>query len=155
MNNKATMRIKVIGVSLVLLVIAAQFFRPDKVIKNQTDITAFLNETQPSVEVQEILVTACFDCHSNNTKYPWYSEITPINFWMKDHIDEGTEELNFSDWASYSLKRKKHKMEEIWEEIEENEMPLNSYLITHSDAKLSEDEKSKMVSWAKKQFNDY
>ena len=119
----------------------AQFFQPEK---NEGDITSIYSyilyaETNPSAKVQTILKNACFDCHSNNTRYPWYSKITPVNYWMADHIKVGKKKLNFSKWSEYSLKRKEHKMEELWEEVEEKEMPLNSYTWTHFDAQLTDE----------------
>jgi len=96
-----------------------------------------------------------FDCHSNTTNYPWYFNVTPVNYWIADHIEEGKSELNFSKWASYSLKRKEHKMDEVWEEVKKKKMPLDSYTWTHSEANLSQDEIDLVVSWAQKVQADY
>lgn len=148
-------KVKTIGYVVVALVIIGQFFRPEKNSGDESSLTSFYSETQPSNEVQGILKKACLDCHSNTTHYPWYASITPINYWLKHHIDEGKEELNFSEWTTYSVKRKKHKMEEIAEEIEENEMPLSSYLITHTEAKLTDEETTLIVNWAKEQYGKY
>ena len=118
-------------------------------------LKAFVEETKPSIEVQNILSKACYDCHSNNTNYLWYSNFTPVNYWMADHIVEGKEELNFSEWSSYSTKRKKHKMEEVYEEVEKKHMPISPYLITHSEANLTDEEIKLIVDWAKEQHNNY
>ncbi len=141
--------VKKIGWALLIALIIAQFFRPDKNEGDLTSITAFVEETKPSEEVQVILKNTCYDCHSNFTRYPWYNSITPINYWMADHVDHGKDELNFSDWANYSLKRKEHKMEEVYEEVEEKHMPLDSYTWTHRDANLSDEEIALVVNWAK------
>ena len=144
---------KIVGWAVVTLVVA-QFFSPQK-NEGNLNMDAFLAETKPSKEVQKILEISCFDCHSNVTKYPWYSKITPVNFWMEHHVEEAKDELNFSNWSAYSLKRKEHKFEEIYEEVEEKEMPLNSYTWTHTEANLSQEQISSIVNWAKEVQANY
>lgn len=139
---------KILWLLLIVFVIA-QFFGPEK---NQGDITAiepFLAETNPPENVKQILKESCFDCHTDVTRYPWYFNITPVNYWIADHIDHGKDELNFSKWAEYSLKRKEHKMEEVWEEVKKKEMPLDSYTWTHGDANLTDEQIEALVAWAK------
>lgn len=140
---------------LLIALLVAQFFGPDKNDGDITAITSFTNETKPPENVHKILKTTCFDCHSNVTRYPWYNKITPINYWMADHIRHGKEELNFSEWSSYSLKRKEHKMEEVHEEVEKKKMPLESYTWTHYDARLSEEQIEAIVNWAKSVQSEY
>ena len=139
--------LKKIGLFLLLVFIVAQFFSPEKNQGNTEDLTAFLNETKPSPEVKTILETTCFDCHSSNTKYPWYDKITPINFWLNEHVEDGKKHLDFSKWSDYSIKRKDHKFEELAEEVEEKKMPLPSYTWTHGDAKLSDSQIKAVVDW--------
>lgn len=139
--------LKKIGLVLLLVFIVAQFFSPEKNQGNTEDLTAFLNETKPSSEVKTILETTCFDCHSSNTKYPWYDKITPINFWLNEHVEDGKKHLDFSKWSDYSIKRKDHKFEEIAEEVEEKKMPLPSYTWTHGDANLSDAQIQAVVDW--------
>lgn len=139
---------RVAGIVLVVLIIS-QFFQPKQNVKGYVAIDEFLLETKASDNVKKILAKACFDCHTNKTEYPWYSKITPVNFWMAHHIEEGKEHLNFDAWNSYSLKRKEHKIEEVYEEVEEKHMPLKSYTLTHGDAKLTEEEVNLIVAWAK------
>ena len=98
-------------------------------------------------DVKNILQSSCYDCHSNNSIYPIYASIQPIAWWLQHHIDEGKEELNFSEFAGYSPRRRFHKLEEIKEQIVENEMPLYSYTIVHTQAKLSEQQKSILINW--------
>lgn len=147
--------VKKILLLLLVVLIIAQFFGPEK---NEGDITAietFIAETNPPENVKQILKESCFDCHSDVTKYPWYFNITPVNYWMADHVEHGKDELNFSKWAEYSLKRKEHKMEEVWEEVKEKEMPLDSYTWTHSEANLTDEQIEVLVSWAKTSQADY
>ncbi len=140
--------VKKIAVVLLGVLIGMQFFQPEK---NQTEaadyVALFETETAPPAPVKQLLKTACYDCHSNHTVYPWYGNIAPISYWLDEHIEHGKEELNFSDWASYSAKKKEHKLEEMAEEVEEGEMPLNEYTWTHSEARLTEDQKKILMDW--------
>jgi hypothetical protein len=95
------------------------------------------------------LKETCYDCHSDYTRYPWYNNITPINYWLAGHVDHGKEELNFSNWAEFSTKKKDHKLEEIEELVVAKEMPLESYTITHSEAKLTDAQIQSVVDWVK------
>ncbi len=98
-------------------------------------------------EIGNIIRNSCYDCHSNETKYPWYSKVAPVSWILKNHIQEGREHLNFSDWGNYSIEKRANLLEEIKEEIEKNEMPLRSYTIIHSNAKLSSNSKKLVLDW--------
>ena len=135
---------------LLIAFVVMQFFRPEK---NQADVTHasyFETETRPDDEVLIVLKSACYDCHSDNTRYPWYNNIAPVNYWLDDHIRHGKGELNFSDWESYSADKKDHKLEEIIDEVKKGKMPLDEYTWTHADARLSEDQISAVSAWAAK-----
>ncbi|MCL7752223.1 heme-binding domain-containing protein [Polaribacter sp. Z022] len=147
--------IKKIGFFLLLVLIIVQFFGPEKNEGSLTSLEAFISETNPPENVHKILKESCYDCHSNVTKYPWYSNITPVNYWMNDHVKVGKRKLNFSKWNEYSLKRKEHKMDELHEEVEKKHMPLNSYTWTHTEANLSQDQIDAVVAWGKKVQADY
>lgn len=101
-------------------------------------------------DVNAILDKACYDCHSNHTEYPWYAQIQPVGWWINNHVEDGKEELNFSEFASMKTKGQLHKLHECIEMIEDNEMPLESYTKIHSDAILTAEEKEKVIEWAKK-----
>lgn len=118
-----------------------QFFRIDMNNPKVDEKNDFIAITSPNHEVESLLRRACYDCHSNETVYPWYAQIAPISWWLKNHIDEGREHLNFSEWGTYKQKRADHKLEECAEEVAEGEMPLDSYTWTHSDADLNADQK--------------
>jgi hypothetical protein len=96
-----------------------------------------------------MLIDKCYDCHSNNTVYPWYYNIQPVAWWMAGHVDEGKEHLNFSEYKKYPAKRAAHKLEEVIEMIDEDEMPLKSYLVAHPEAKLSQQDKDAINTWIK------
>lgn len=141
--------LKKIAFLALIVLLVLQFFGPEKNEGDSTDLQAFLTETNPPASVQAALKVACYDCHSSNTRYPWYSNIEPVSYWMASHVNEGKKELNFSEWSSYSWKRKDHKLEEVIEEIEKGHMPIDSYLWTHSDAKLSETQIKEIADWVK------
>jgi len=109
----------------------------------------FINLTNPSDDISAMLKTACYDCHSHETKYPWYSNIAPVSWWIKGHIDEGKKNLNFSEWGNYPLKKANHKLEESAEEVEEKHMPITPYMFTHPAAKISSEQRTALVDFFK------
>lgn len=139
---------KILWILLIVFIIA-QFFGPEKNEGDIASIDAFLTETNPPNDVKAILKESCFDCHSDVTRYPWYSNITPVNYWLADHVKDGTKHFNVSGWEQNSVKRKDHKFEELIEMVEEKEMPLPSYTWTHTEAKLSDTQIASVISWAK------
>ena len=138
---------KVLIVLLVVFIII-QFFRPKKNVQTTISSNDIVAHMAVPVNVQNILYKACYDCHSNNTTYPWYAEVQPAAWWLDDHIKEGKKELNFSEFASFRLRRQFHKLEEITEVVKDKEMPLESYTVIHSDADLTQEERETLVSWA-------
>ncbi|MEP0214925.1 MAG: heme-binding domain-containing protein [Cellulophaga sp.] len=141
--------LKKILLALLVILIAMQFYRPEK-NSSETDLkTAFLTETNPSKEVQKILATSCYDCHSNTTAYPWYNNIAPVSYWLSDHVKDGKKHLNFSEWENYSIKKKDHKLDEVLETVESGEMPLKEYTWTHTEANLTEAQKQALINWVK------
>jgi hypothetical protein len=146
--------IRKIFVFLLIALIVIQFFHPGK---NQTGGNQPRNIASVyalPANVKTILDKACADCHSNNTVYPWYSKIQPVDWWMAGHVDEGKRELNFDEFATYELRRQYHKLEEISKTVKEEEMPLNSYTWIHKNAILTDEEKNSMIAWADGIRND-
>lgn len=142
--NKKTI-LKIVIATLVII----QFFRIDKTT-TPVDVTKdFISITKPPTKVAEIIKTSCYDCHSNQTNYPWYTNVAPLSWWIGHHIEEGKEHLNFSNWAAYSAKKADHKLEEFYEEVEKGKMPLASYTKLHAAAKLSSADKELLISWVK------
>jgi hypothetical protein len=134
---------------VVAIFIIIQFFRIDKTNPAINLADDFIEIAKPSEEIAVLLKSACYDCHSNQSEYPWYSNIAPVSWWVKDHINEGRDELNFSKWSTYSVKKKDHKLEEMAEELEEGEMPLKPYPLTHPEARLSDSQKEELINWIK------
>lgn len=104
------------------------------------------------IEIQNMMKSACYDCHSYETKEPWYFNIAPVSWWLVDHVNEGREHLNFSTWGKYEQGKQAHKMEESAEEVEEVHMPLDSYTWMHPEADLTEDQRAQLISWFEEQY---
>jgi len=97
--------------------------------------------------VMYVLKNTCFDCHSNNTIYPWYSNVQPVGWLMARHIRKGREELNFSEFGSYSTRRQLSKLNGITNSINDDIMPLSSYKLMHKNSILSTYEKEMLIKW--------
>lgn len=138
---------KKILIGLLVIILLMQIMQPtknqsDKISEN--DISYAYNMP---VAAHEILVKKCYDCHSNNTKYPWYVYVQPIGWWMASHIKEGKDELDFSEFKTYSTKKANHKLEEVSEQIAEGHMPIKSYLWLHPEAKVTPVELEILNAW--------
>lgn len=138
---------KIIGWALLAILVVIQFFRPAKntaVAPSPYDIsTAYA----VPAHVQTILKKACNDCHSNNTVYPWYAEVQPVAWWLANHVEDGKRHLNFSEFMRYPAARQYHKLEETIEMVDKSEMPLSSYTLIHTTAKLSGEERKALHDW--------
>lgn len=141
--------LKKILLGLLVILVLIQFYRPAKNIATETPKTDFLAVTNPTNSTAKLIRDACYDCHSNNTKYPWYNNIAPVSWVIAHHVDEGKEHLNYSEWSTFSVKKKNHKLEEMIEMLEEREMPLESYLPMHPEAKLSNEQITELNAWFK------
>ncbi len=130
-----------------VVLIVLQAFRPEKNNSGnkQNDISSLYPVPK---NVEQILVKACNDCHSNSTVYPWYAEVQPIAWWLDDHVKDGKKHLNFNEFASYRLAKQYHKLEEVFDEVKGGEMPLESYTIVHGDAKLTTEERNILLDWS-------
>lgn len=141
--------IRKILIAIAILLMAIQFFKPEKNIAVSPSSNAIDRHYAIPKEIAGLLRTSCYDCHSNNTVYPWYSSIQPFAWWQQNHVIDGKKELNFDEFSSYDVKRKKHKLDEVVEVIQEDEMPLGSYTLIHRNAVLSPQDKDKLISWAR------
>ena len=141
-------KILFIGLIIFLLI---QLYQPARNISFEQNITAdFTKVYNVPKNVEVIFRTSCYDCHSNNTFYPWYSYIQPTRFFMESHINEGTENLNFNEWGNYSGRKQKNKLDRIAKQIKSNEMPLASYTLIHKNATLSATQKKEVLDWINK-----
>ncbi len=141
--------IKNILILLLIVLVVVQFFGPEKNEGYTESIAAFFEDTNPPENVKRILKESCFDCHSSVTRYPWYNNITPVNYWMADHIKHAKGHFNMSKWNDYSVKKKDHKFEELIEMVDKKDMPLPSYTWMHDEANLTEEQIASVIAWAK------
>lgn len=126
-----------------------QFVQPQKnrtEVLGNADISKVYNVPP---KLHQTLMKKCYDCHSNNTRYPWYVNIQPIGWWLAAHVHDGKEELNFSEFKNYPAKRAAHKLEEIGEVTEDGSMPLKAYTLFHKDAELNAEDKQAIKEWLK------
>ena len=146
---KKRLTLKNISIFFIFLFLIIQSISIDKTIAPANLTKDFISLTAANSEITTMLKSSCYDCHSNQPSYPWYTNIAPVSWWIKHHINEGREHLNFSIWGTYKEKRKNHKLDECIEMIEEGEMPMSSYTLMHSDAKLSDAQKMQLIEFFK------
>jgi hypothetical protein len=140
--------IKRTALVLLLLLAAAQFVRPARNLSAATSPNDITVKHPVPAETLAVLQRACYDCHSNNTRYPWYAEVQPVRWWLDSHIKDGKRHLNFSEFDTYSAKRAGKKLEETVKEVEQHSMPLKSYTWVHTDARLTPAEIKLLTDWA-------
>jgi hypothetical protein len=140
--------VKKILLGLLVVFIIIQFMQPVRNKSDQVLPTDLTKTVHVPENIHGILLSACYDCHSNNTNYPWYSRVQPFGWMLANHIRKGKAELNFSDFGSYSKRRQISKMNGIANSVKEGSMPLSSYTMMHKEAGLSKDEKALLIDWA-------
>ena len=133
---------------IIIILIAIQFIRPAKNQSNDVLTSDISHVYTVPQNVSVILKKTCNDCHTNNTVYPWYAQIQPVGWWLNHHIEEGKDELNFNEFGAYAVPRQYHKLEEVVEQVKEGEMPIWSYTLIHTNAKLTDEEKQTLINWA-------
>jgi hypothetical protein len=141
--------IKKILIALLIVLALIQFIRPEK---NLSGDNTYAIQTKYNVppEISTILDGACNDCHTNTTKYPWYANVQPAAWWLANHVNEGKEHLNFSEFTNQRIAVQNHKLEEVVEMVKEKEMPLPSYTWfgLHPEADLSDKQRADLTLWA-------
>ena len=146
--------VKTIGWILLIAFVAIQFIPIERNLSDNVPKTDFMLANKVPAIIQNKLQVSCYDCHSNNTDYPWYNRVQPVAWFLEDHIKEGKAELNFNEWGEYSDRRKNSKLRSIISQIEDDKMPLDSYTIIHTNAKLYEDEKTEIIAYMTQLKND-
>ena len=147
-QSKRMRGFKKIFLGLLIVLAIIQFIQPVRNKSNgmlSTDITKTISIPE---NVHDVLKIACYDCHSNNTSYPWYSRIQPFGWLLAKHIKEGKAELNFNEFGSYSPRRQISKLNGIANSIKDNTMPLGSYTLLHKNARPSKEDKVLIIDWA-------
>lgn len=133
---------------LLVVLIVIQFFKPKRNLSDQLSPNDISLHYNVPADVKSILAKACNDCHSNNTKYPWYANIQPVAWWLDGHIKDGKRGLNFSEFYTYRINKQYRRMQGIADLVKKDEMPLGSYTIIHKDAILNNGEKTALIAWA-------
>ena len=143
-------RIKKLLLVLLTIFISMQLIRPARNKSPQVLSTDFTKLYRVSDSVQSVLQNTCYDCHSNNTVYPWYANIQPVAWILARHIKNGKDKLNFSDFGSYTSRRQISKLKGIANQVKDDEMPISSYRLMHKNANLTKEEKSLIMDWMNK-----
>lgn len=141
--------LKKISLGVLVVFVAMQFFSPTKNTSAGKHTEVFIKQTNPSPELKKLFETSCYDCHSNNTEYPWYNNIAPISYLLAGHVKDGKEHLNFSEWENYSLDKKDRLLAEIEEQVVNGNMPLSQYTLFHKNTELTTNEVNKLVEWVR------
>ena len=140
---KAGKLLRRVGLTAAVLVVAAQF------VPVRRDNPPVAMDVQAPPAVKDILRAACYDCHSNETRWPWYSRVAPVSWWLADHVHEGRKDLNFSRWPILDFEAQRDAREDIVQQIEKGEMPLASYRLGHPEARLDAGQKAALLDWAR------
>ncbi len=143
----AVKSIKKILAEFLVIFLLIQFVQPTRNKSGQVMPNDISKTIAIPAEIKAILINSCYDCHSNNTNYPWYAYIQPMHWFLNNHIQAGKAELNFNEFGSYTLRRQKNKLRAIENSLEDGTMPLSSYTLIHRNAILSKAEKSLLMSW--------
>ncbi|MCA1619168.1 MAG: heme-binding domain-containing protein [Acidobacteria bacterium] len=139
------------AVAFALVFLGAQAVRPDRT-NPPVDASKTLGaNTRMTPEVAAILERSCNDCHSSETVWPWYSNVAPASWFLKWHVDEGRRELSFSEWATYTKRKRERKLHEICQQVESGAMPLKSYLPLHPEARLSDEDRRVICEWTRRE----
>ncbi len=138
---------KKIAIGLFIVFVSIQFIRPASNKDSRILATDFTTTLEVSPRITSILRRSCYDCHSNNTEYPWYSHIQPMGWLLSKHIREGKKELNFSEFGAYTVRKQSNKWKAIKNQIAQNKIPLPSYTLIHKDAILTTEEKNLILTF--------
>jgi len=142
------MKVK-IALGFILVFALLQLFTGERVPYEKPTENDFILIEKPDQQVELLLKSVCYDCHSNQVNYPLYSSIAPFSWIVNDHIEDGRKHFNLSTWGNYNKGKKEHKAEEAWEEVAEGEMPLESYAFIHRDANLNDAQVKLLVNYFK------
>jgi hypothetical protein len=136
------------AITLAVIFAALQFIRPARTNPPVDEARVIQAHTHVTPEVATILDRSCNDCHSNQTRWPWYTNVAPVSWFVVNHVNVGRREMNFSNWAQYSRDEQDHLLQKICREVKGGQMPMSSYLRLHSEAKLSTEDIKTLCDWA-------
>ena len=130
-----------------LLILVAAVLAVGQAIRPERTNPPVTGEINAPPEIRSILKNTCYDCHSNETVWPWYSQVAPASWLVAYDVGEAREEMNFSEWSSLPTQKQAKKLRKAAKKVEEGEMPLWYYLPAHPKAKLSEADKAALLAW--------
>jgi hypothetical protein len=139
--------LKKILIATLFAVLVIQLLQPTKNVSSGISENDISKAYDVPLDIHKVLVEKCYDCHSNNTRYPWYVHIQPIGWWLASHIKEGREHLDFSEFKTYSGKKATHKLEELSEAVTEGWMPLSAYVLMHKNSRVTPEETTMINNW--------
>lgn len=125
-----------------------QLIRPARTNPPVDESRTIESHTQLTPEAAAILNRSCNDCHSNQTRWPWYTNVAPVSWFVINHVNDGRRQMNFSDWAQYDRSEQENYLKKICREVKSGDMPIHSYLWLHGDAKLSGEDVKFLCDWA-------
>jgi hypothetical protein len=141
-------KIKPVALALLFLFVAIQFYQPARNSNKEQDETMDIAQSYNiPADVKKILHISCYDCHSSNTNYVWYDYIQPVRMMVESHIKRARKDLDFSEWGTYSNRKKERLLTSIKKQIETTEMPLPSYTLMHKNARLNEVRAKILIDW--------
>ncbi len=139
--------LRILFILLIAAFVVFQFIGIEKTNPEFEPSMDFIVMENPPEEIAQMIRSACYDCHSNETIWPWYSNIAPVSWKLEEHVIDGRDNLNLNMWGEFDVEDRAYVIEEMIEEMEEGEMPIPGYLITHSDAKLTAEQQAKLFKW--------
>lgn len=140
--------VKILGFLVIVAFLAIQAFRPDRTNPASDPALAITAQLNVPADVRTILERSCYDCHSNQTVWPWYSSVSPVSWLVADDVREGRRHLNFSEWGKYRAGIRIAKLDMLVSQVTKGNMPLGKYLLIHRNAALSDAERDLLCSWA-------
>jgi hypothetical protein len=140
--------VKRAALGLCLVGVAVQFYRPARTNPPVDPARNVVSAASIPADVSAILTRSCFDCHSNETRWPWYSAVVPMAWGVANHVTEGRAQMNFSEWGAYAPRKRVAMLEKMCDEVREGKMPLPQYLLLHSDARLTEADWKAVCDWS-------
>lgn len=139
--------LRILFILLVAVFVVIQFFGIERSNPEFDQNIDFITMENPPAEIEKTIRAACYDCHSNETIWPWYSYMAPASWLIEEHVLNGRDNLNLNDWGEYELEDRAYIIEEMIEEMEDGEMPLPGYDALHPDARLSDEQKEALYKW--------
>jgi len=143
--------VKLAGIGLAAGLLVIQFIQPEKNMRPVDPAEDLLMLTSPPEQLAELIKSSCYDCHSNQTVYPWYSKVAPVSWYLQKHITKGKEELNLSEYGSMEKADKIKMLVDFCEVVEAGTMPLVSFTLIHKAAKLSLEDKEEICIWSEEE----